>query len=296
MLKFCSLDALTFISGQLRIVNCYSLTSPVNQPPQTYRGGTASGTSQFGFFNAIVAHVIPEPTVASSGAAQASLRAANFVPVLNPGAQQLTYPYWATPIAGTGAAVPFRFTSVQERPIAPKTSAATCTVDIVASRAPIPHAYEAGARTHSNVGILTANVKLNNENPASSSATAVCPKSEPSHPDTGKVSVFSGTPLSSHARTLPVVTNSEAGTTSREPKAWPQGGQAKLVPREIMASVSTDSGKFVKMESICNKELTKWTAQNVADFIAATDCAANAQDFIDQVSPITGAGGKTGCN
>lgn len=63
--------------------------------------------------------------------------------------------------------------------------------------------------------------------------------------------------------------------------------RAKLVPCEIMSNSSVGLRaplvKYVKTETISDKELTQWTAKNVADFIAATDCADNAQDFLEQV-------------
>ena len=40
---------------------------------------------------------------------------------------------------------------------------------------------------------------------------------------------------------------------------------------------------YIKVDAICDKELTKWTAKNVADFIASTDCADKAELFAEQV-------------
>ena len=65
--------------------------------------------------------------------------------------------------------------------------------------------------------------------------------------------------------------------------------RAKLVPREVVAvnhgvePTSPPLVEYIKTGAICDKELTKWTAQNVADFIAATDCADKAELFLEQV-------------
>lgn len=67
--------------------------------------------------------------------------------------------------------------------------------------------------------------------------------------------------------------------------------RAKLVPREVVAvSHEVESSpplvEYIKTDSICDKELTKWNAKNVADFIAATDCADKAELFLEQVCSI----------
>ena len=64
--------------------------------------------------------------------------------------------------------------------------------------------------------------------------------------------------------------------------------RAKLVPREVVAlSHEVESSpplvEYIKTDAICDKELTKWNARNVADFIAATDCADKAELFLEQV-------------
>lgn len=64
--------------------------------------------------------------------------------------------------------------------------------------------------------------------------------------------------------------------------------RAKLVPREVVAvnhgaEPSPPLVEYIKTDAICDKELTKWDAKNVADFIAATDCADKAELFLEQV-------------
>ena len=62
----------------------------------------------------------------------------------------------------------------------------------------------------------------------------------------------------------------------------------RLVPREV---VSVNHGsepspplvEYIKTDAICDKELTKWDAKNVADFIAATDCRDKAELFLEEV-------------
>lgn len=62
----------------------------------------------------------------------------------------------------------------------------------------------------------------------------------------------------------------------------------KLVPREVVvvnhgAEPSPPLVEYIKTDAICDKELTKWDAKHVADFIAATDCADKAEVFLEQV-------------
>ena len=64
--------------------------------------------------------------------------------------------------------------------------------------------------------------------------------------------------------------------------------RAKLVPREVVAvnqgvEPSPPLVEYIKTNAICDKELTKWSVKNVADFIAATDCADKAELFLEQV-------------
>ena len=64
--------------------------------------------------------------------------------------------------------------------------------------------------------------------------------------------------------------------------------RAKLVPREVKAvnqggEPSPPLVEYIKTNAICDKELTKWSVKNVADFIAATDCADKAELFSEQV-------------
>jgi len=61
----------------------------------------------------------------------------------------------------------------------------------------------------------------------------------------------------------------------------------KLVPREVVAvnhgaEPSPPLVEYIKTDAICEKELTKWDAKNVANFIAATDCADKAELFLEQ--------------
>ncbi|XP_067028851.1 polyhomeotic-proximal chromatin protein-like isoform X2 [Acropora muricata] len=63
--------------------------------------------------------------------------------------------------------------------------------------------------------------------------------------------------------------------------------RSKLVPREVVAvnygvEASSPLVQYIRTDAICDKELTKWTAKNVADFIASTDCADKAELFVEQ--------------
>lgn len=62
----------------------------------------------------------------------------------------------------------------------------------------------------------------------------------------------------------------------------------RLVPREVVSvSQATEPSpplvEYIKTDAICDKELTKWDAKNVADFIAATDCRDKAELFLEEV-------------
>lgn len=64
--------------------------------------------------------------------------------------------------------------------------------------------------------------------------------------------------------------------------------RARLVPREVVtvnlgAEPSPPLVEYIKTDAICDKELTKWDAKNVADFIAATDCKDKAELFLEEV-------------
>ena len=64
--------------------------------------------------------------------------------------------------------------------------------------------------------------------------------------------------------------------------------KARLVPREVVTpTFGTESPAamidYIKTDAICNKELTKWSAKNVADFVASTDCVDKANLFLEQV-------------
>lgn len=65
--------------------------------------------------------------------------------------------------------------------------------------------------------------------------------------------------------------------------------RARLVPREVVTvnhgtEPSPPLVEYIKTDAICDKELTKWNATNVADFIAATDCRDKAELFLEEVS------------
>ena len=57
------------------------------------------------------------------------------------------------------------------------------------------------------------------------------------------------------------------------------------VPREINLGASElRLEDCINVKDICDKELTKWTADDVARFVRATDCSEYAHVFVDQVS------------
>lgn len=57
------------------------------------------------------------------------------------------------------------------------------------------------------------------------------------------------------------------------------------IPREInVGKVELKIEDCINVKDICDKELTKWTADDVAKFVRATDCAEYAHVFVDQVS------------
>lgn len=62
----------------------------------------------------------------------------------------------------------------------------------------------------------------------------------------------------------------------------------RLVPREVVSvshgsELSPPLVEYIKTDAICDKELTKWDANNVRDFIAATDCKDKAELFLEEV-------------
>ena len=64
--------------------------------------------------------------------------------------------------------------------------------------------------------------------------------------------------------------------------------RSKIVPREVVAvnygvEATSPLVQYIRTDAICDKELAKWTAKNVADFIASTDCADKAELFVEQV-------------
>lgn len=61
----------------------------------------------------------------------------------------------------------------------------------------------------------------------------------------------------------------------------------RLVPREVVSvshgsELSPPLVEYIKTDAICDKELTKWDANNVRDFIAATDCKDKAELFLEE--------------
>ena len=59
--------------------------------------------------------------------------------------------------------------------------------------------------------------------------------------------------------------------------------RAVYVPREINLGVTElRLEDCINVKDICDKELTKWTAEDVAKFVRATDCAEYAHVFVDQ--------------
>ncbi|XP_022777959.1 polyhomeotic-proximal chromatin protein-like isoform X2 [Stylophora pistillata] len=61
----------------------------------------------------------------------------------------------------------------------------------------------------------------------------------------------------------------------------------RLVPREVVSvghgsEPSPPLVEYIKTDAICEKELTKWDAKNVRDFIAATDCKDKAELFLEE--------------
>ena len=63
--------------------------------------------------------------------------------------------------------------------------------------------------------------------------------------------------------------------------------RAVYVPREInLGATDLRLEDCINVKDICDKELTKWTAEDVAKFVRATDCSEYAHVFVDQVSYI----------
>jgi hypothetical protein len=61
--------------------------------------------------------------------------------------------------------------------------------------------------------------------------------------------------------------------------------RAVYVPREInLGATELKLEDCINVKDICDKELTKWTAEDVAKFVRATDCSEYAHVFVDQVS------------
>ncbi|XP_028398470.1 putative GPI-anchored protein pfl2 [Dendronephthya gigantea] len=56
-----------------------------------------------------------------------------------------------------------------------------------------------------------------------------------------------------------------------------------FVPREInLGAIELRLEDCINVKDICDKELTKWTAEDVAKFVRATDCSEYAHVFVDQ--------------
>lgn len=59
--------------------------------------------------------------------------------------------------------------------------------------------------------------------------------------------------------------------------------RAVYVPREInLGATELKLEDCINVKDICDKELTKWTAEDVAKFVRATDCSEYAHVFVDQ--------------
>ena len=89
-------------------------------------------------------------------------------------------------------------------------------------------------------------------------------------------------------RTPEIVPNPTANTQDTIFNPMSLYVRARLVPREVVtvnhgAEPSPPLVEYIKTDAICDKELTKWDAKNVSDFIAATDCRDKADLFLEEV-------------
>ena len=58
-----------------------------------------------------------------------------------------------------------------------------------------------------------------------------------------------------------------------------------FVPREVnLGQNELRLEDCVNVRDICDKELTRWTAEDVAKFVRETDCSEYAHVFVEQVS------------
>ena len=90
------------------------------------------------------------------------------------------------------------------------------------------------------------------------------------------------------SRTPEILTNPTVNTQEAIFNPMSLYVRARLVPREVVtvnhgAEPSPPLVEYIKTDAICDKELTKWDAKNVADFIAATDCRDKAELFLEEV-------------
>lgn len=122
-------------------------------------------------------------------------------------------------------------------------------------------------------------------------ASAYIGTSQISRPDlTNKSSVAPQDALHYPAacRTPEIVPNPTANTQEAIFNPMSLYVRARLVPKEVVtvnhgAEPSPPLVEYIKTDAICDKELTKWDAKNVADFIAATDCRDKAELFLEEV-------------
>ena len=79
-------------------------------------------------------------------------------------------------------------------------------------------------------------------------------------------------------------TGDTSGTTGDTSGTTGDSTKPVYVPKEIkMGSTELELDECVNVKDICDKELTKWTSEDVAKFVRATDCSEYADTFIDQV-------------
>ncbi|XP_078351035.1 uncharacterized protein LOC144635801 [Oculina patagonica] len=89
-------------------------------------------------------------------------------------------------------------------------------------------------------------------------------------------------------RTPEIVPNPTANTQEAIFNPMSLYVRARLVPKEVVTvnhgaePTSPPLVEYIKTDAICDKELTKWDAKNVADFIAATDCKDKAELFLEE--------------
>lgn len=89
-------------------------------------------------------------------------------------------------------------------------------------------------------------------------------------------------------RTPEIVPNPTANTQDAIFNPMSLYVRARLVPREVVTvnhgvEPSPPLVEYIKTDAICDKELTKWNAKDVSNFIAATDCRDKADLFLEEV-------------